>query len=153
MEARYRAMGFRPGRTVLLSPYANAFHSSLGETEFWGLLAQRLQERGYDVATNCAADELPIAGTIPFCVPYGELLTFLQYAGGFVGIRSGLCDIAGSTEQCSMVILYERNVGISMDMWSLKKMGLQRTAVELLYEGDVDGLIAQALDAFPAIEE
>lgn len=153
VETRYRAMGFRPGRTVLLSPYANAFRSSLGETEFWELLAQRLQERGYDVATNCAANEQPIAGTEPFCVPYDEILTFLQYAGGFVGIRSGLCDIAGSAEQCTMAILYERNVGISMDMWSLRKMGLQRTAVELLYEGDVEGLLAQTLSAFPAVED
>ena len=154
LESHFRSLGFRKGRSVLLAPYANAFQSALAtKTDFWERLASELANRGYDVATNCAGEERPIEGTSSCLIPHDKIISFLNYAGGFIGIRSGLCDVAQTAFDCTMVLLYERNVGVSKEMWSLKKMGLRDDAVEFEYTGDIDGLLSEILPLFPVVEK
>ena len=144
----YSQFGINEGRTVLLAPYANAFTSVLAtQTDFWPQLAERLKRAGYDVLTNCSGEEQPVSGTLPICVSYQELIPFLNYAGQFVAIRSGLCDIAGSAQHCRMVMLYEAGSGIRPEMWSLKKMGIHHQCTDLLFTGSVENLLTQTLQA------
>ena len=82
----------------------------------------------------------------PICVPYGELVPFLNYAGRLVSIRSGLCDVAAPAENCRMVLFYENGSGIGLEMWSLKKMGLHPNCAELLFTGDTQRLLEQTLE-------
>ena len=139
--------GLPEGRTVLLAPHVNAFSSVLArQTDFWPRLAGRLKALGYKVLTNCAGDEQAIPGTEPICVPYGELVPFLNYAGRLVAIRSGLCDVAAPAENCRMVLFYENGSGIGLEMWSLKKMGLHPNCAELLFTGDTQRLLEQTLE-------
>jgi hypothetical protein len=96
--------GLPDGRTVILAPYANNFPAAA--PEFFALLAARLKERGLSAATNCAgAGEAPVAGTPALSFPLGMAAAVLERAGGFVGYRSGFCDLA-STARCRKAVVY-----------------------------------------------
>lgn len=121
----------RPGKTIVMAPYAGSFISEMGFHE-WGRLAIQLKKMGYDVCTNCGKKkEEPIKGTVPIYFSYEEVVEFLEYAGGFIALRSGLCEVV-SQSVCKMVILYETGFNAaSYDYFSLRKMGLKEDVVEL----------------------
>ena len=153
-EDLFSRLGIRPGKTVLLAPYANAFRSKLLEyTDVWDRLAHALIERGYDVCTNCAPDEKAIEGTLGICVPFEEITDFLNRAGGFISLRSGLCDIASAASACTMVLLYEQGSGVIPDTFSLSRMGLHSQSVDLVYDGDVEEVVRKTLDRFPPLDD
>ncbi|HBI62323.1 MAG TPA: hypothetical protein DDY31_14105 [Lachnospiraceae bacterium] len=122
----------RQGRTVILSPYAGSFVSEMGKEE-WVRIAKQLKERDYDICTNCIGElEKPIEGTTPIHFPYYEAVSVLEYAGGFIALRSGLCDIVSSAK-CKMVIIYEAGFNAaSYEYFSLQKMGLREEVIELM---------------------
>ena len=144
-------LGLHPGRTVVLSPYAAAFQSTLARGEFWPRLAAELRERGYDTATNCTREEQPIPGTVPVCPDYEDLTGLLDCAGGFIAVRSGLCDIASSARNCRMVLLYEQGTGVIPDTFSLRRMGVHPQAEDLVFTGDTAALIDEILSLFPLL--
>lgn len=152
-EDLFSRVGLRPGMTVVLAPYANAYRSRLIEhTDLWSQLARALVGRGYDVCTNCATDEKAIEGAPEICVPFDEVVDFLNRAGGFVSIRSGLCDIASAASDCTMVLLYEQGTGIIPDTFSLKRMGVHPHAIDLVCTGDVEELLREILEQFPPLD-
>lgn len=126
-------------KTVVLSPYSNTLFEL--QDDFWEEIATLFAERGYTVCTNCAAEsEKPVKGTIEVFFPFGIAVDFLNAAGWFIGIRSGLCDIISSSI-CRKVILYEKD-GLfyrcsPYEYFSLEKMGLYSDAVELEYHEDL----------------
>lgn len=92
------------GKTVILSPYAGTMRK-LPYT-FWIRLVKALQKEEYCICTNVAGDnELPIEGTIGVFCPYAKMISFVENAGYFVGLRSGLLDIIESAN-CRKVGLY-----------------------------------------------
>ncbi len=148
LSPKYEAMGYPRKRTVLLSPYANAFSSVLTEkTDFWEKLAERLKQEGLIPVTNAAAKENAIAGTKALLIPYEELPGFLNYAGCFIAIRSGLCDLAGSAGRCRFVHIYERGSAIRPQSWSLRKMGIHENTVDIVYQEDVQELLDSVMQA------
>lgn len=130
----FNKMNLKKGRTVILAPYAGSFQSNI-PSEAWERLVHSLKSMGYDVCTNCYGEkERPIKNTIPIQFSYEEGIPLIEYAGGFVAVRSGLCDIL-SQANCSMVILYENGFNASKyEYFSLKKMGLNENVVELIYD-------------------
>jgi len=140
--------GLVPGRTVVLSPYANTlFH--VPDHDFWGAVAARCAARGLTVCTNCAPTEEPIAGTVAARFPLALAADFVETAGYFVGVRSGFCDIVSATGS-RMVILYDRDgrfyKGSFQEYFSLDAMGLGRNLLELEYgPGDEDNLVGEVL--------
>lgn len=146
--SKYEAMGYPRKRTVLLSPYVNAFSSVLKEqTDFWEKLAERLKQAGLVPVTNAAGKEKAITGTDALLIPYKELPGFLNYAGFFIAIRSGLCDLAGSAERCLFVHIYERGSNIRPESWSLRKMGIHENTADIVYQGDVQELLDSVMQA------
>ncbi len=125
-----------PGKTVILAPYAGSFVSEMG-IEKWNRVAKILMEKGYDVCTNCNGDsEKPVEGTTPVFFPYKEALSVLEYAGGFIGLRSGLCDIVSSAD-CKLIIIYENGFNAARyEYFSIKRMGLNDNAIEFIYDSD-----------------
>lgn len=116
----------RKGKTVLLSPYVNTVDGISEET--WIQIAKQLKSKGYDVCTNISGNsESPIEGTKGIFIPYVQIVDFLNKAGGFIGFRSGLCDIISGTKALK-VILYPLNVKYCdssfYDYFSLRHMGL-----------------------------
>jgi hypothetical protein len=125
--------GLRPGRTVILAPYARSLVHGHDE-QFWNSLAADLMSRGYDVCTSGFGPAEPaVAGTALLQFPFSEAVQFVESAGFFVGLRSGLCDVI-SRATAVKVILYERGPWFKtslFDMFSLNAMGLCDDAVEL----------------------
>lgn len=120
-----------PGRTILLAPYAGK-HEMWGiPMEFYAKLAAQLREAGYMVCTNSGdmRREPPVPGTIALLIPHRLVRAFCEMAGGFVGLRSGLCDMVSAAERCKKIVLYGKMpipsaVATHQEFFSIKNMGL-----------------------------
>ena len=142
------------GKTVLLSPYA-ASYDGLSQ-RFWSKITGPLKRRGYRVLTNVGKSQQPLIGTKALFLPYALSVPFLDFAGGFIGIRTGLCDIVSSST-CKKVIVHPYYAinwpdGASLGFTGLKNMGLCEDAVELeLSKGNanVQKIIREILKEFP----
>lgn len=125
----------RPGKTVLLAPHSTGLEEFLPPESFWIELVQGLKAAGYCVCTNCVGVEKPVSGTVGLEIPFKEIVPFLNMAGGFIGIRSGLCDVI-STSNCRKIILHTYRAkwwpdGQSIPYTGLNNMGLCENAVEM----------------------
>ncbi|MDR1539164.1 MAG: hypothetical protein LBU32_14435 [Clostridiales bacterium] len=134
---KYRLL---PGRTVVLSPYSNTLLEL--PDDFWKRTAERLKGLGYSVCTNSSgANEPAIEDTTLVYFPLGQAVDFMNAAGFFIGVRSGLCDII-SASSCKKIVLYEKDGvffrGSPFEYFSLKKIGLCIDALELEYSRDTE---------------
>ena len=143
--------GIKEKRSVLLSPYAVTL-SDMPDT-FWKELAEKLEIKGYAVYTNIGSEEeKAIDGTCPLSFPLEMAPQLVSWMGGFVGIRSGLCDIISGAE-AKKVILYDKsnfffNVS-AFEYFSLNKMGLSKDAVEIQYDNqNLRDVLEQVLSMF-----
>ena len=142
VEDLFSTMGLRKGRTIILAPYANSIEPNMEIWE-WEEVTRRLSELGYDVCTNCAGEEKSINGTKRLSFPYIEAANVLEYAGGLIAIRSGLCDVISSVK-CKSVIIYENGIrGLNYDYFGLKKMGMMELEIPVIYESpdDIDKIV------------
>lgn len=145
-ERLFKKKGLRKGKTVILSPYAGSFVSDMRKEE-WAGIAKGLAQRGYDVCTNCNGEsEKPVEGTIPFFFPYYEAVSVIEYAGGFIALRSGLCDVVSSAD-CKMVIIYETGFNAAKyEFFSLKKLGMKDIVYE--YEVGTENIYEKIMEVF-----
>ena len=129
-----------PHKTVVLSPYSNSV-PCINQT-FWERLALNLKNNGFTVCTNSIGSSEPIiASTVPIYFSYENAKTFLEYAGYFIGVRSGLCDIISSFK-CKKIIINQPNirfgVGNVLEYFSLKDMRLDQHTTELEYHEEYE---------------
>ena len=140
IAALFEQYGLQPGKTVVLSPYANTIYEY--HEKLWEEIVRHCKERGFSVCTNCGAPgETAIAGTIPVFFPFSQAVAFMDAAGYFMGIRSGLCDLI-STSTCKKFIIYEAG-GVAyatsvFEYFSLNRMGLCEDAIEMEYNADAE---------------
>ena len=119
-------------RTVIIAPYAGSFISSIS-METWECIVVELKKKGYTVCTNCYGKEIPIKGTIPIKFEYEIAVEVLEKAGGFIAVRSGLCDVVSSAN-AKMLVIYESNyLASDIEYFGIKKMGLNEGIVEMNY--------------------
>ena len=95
--------GIPKGRSVILSPYANSVIRIPGS--FWEGLAADWSGRGYMVYTNVIEGERPVSGSRALRVPISQMVRAAEYAGVFIGIRNGLCDVL-HTAECSKTVVF-----------------------------------------------
>lgn len=94
------------GKSVILAPYAKSILSV--SIIFWETLAALLKEKGYHVFTNCNGTyEMPVAGTKKVLFPLEIANSVVEYAGSFIGLRSGLCDLI-CCSKCEKMIIYPK---------------------------------------------
>ena len=134
IEMLFKRYNLKCGKTVLLAPYATCVDSF--PANFWENIVDRLQKKGYTICTNCGKDEIPVVGTEGIFIPYSSIIQFLDKAGAYIGIRSGLSDIISSSK-CKKVVFYTEHSmfwpdGVAMDYLSLNDMGLTSGALEFL---------------------
>ncbi len=113
----------RKGKTVIIAPYAYSSQKPMIAKEVWGEIAGLLCKKGYSVFTvGYGEEEPPIEGTLGICFSYKEACDILEYAGGFLAARSGLCDIVHMA-QCRQLIVYGKNIRneYSSTFFSLKR--------------------------------
>lgn len=122
-----------PGKTVVLSPYANTMRQF--KEEFWSTLAENLLSLGFCVCTNVGTSrECAVLNTVPVYVEIENINDFVESAGYFIGIRSGLCDVICSCD-CMKIILYSDEIFdlISVyDFYSIQKMGFGKNLLEFI---------------------
>lgn len=105
----WKEHGVIAGKTVIISPEANSVTGL--RVSFWNELILELRKKGYQVFV-CNKDTKGYQAKRLFFT-YEQGKSLLEYAGCFLGIRSGLCDII-STARCRKVILYPA-VGKGLD--------------------------------------
>lgn len=127
--------GIIKNKTVIIAPEANSVTTL--PIEFWNEVIDVLNAKGYKVLINCQDIKGYHANNIFFA--YNEGVPILEYAGTFIGIRSGLCDIV-STAKCKKIIIYPKktkNINYSehrseIEFCGLREMGLVGTNDELI---------------------
>lgn len=91
------------GRSVILSPYAKSVTTL--SSRVWQQIVKDYTERGFQCYTNVVRDEKPLEGTLPVSPELAEIQPLAEYAGTFIGIRSGLCDVLRYAD-CTKIALY-----------------------------------------------
>lgn len=91
------------GRAVILSPYAKSV-TNLSD-ELWDEIIESYINLGYICYTNVVGDERPLRRTIPISPKISQIRSVVEWAGTFVGIRSGLCDVI-KTANARKIALY-----------------------------------------------
>lgn len=124
----------RQGKTVIISPYANTVIGY--PTSFWILLIQKLIGLGFSVYTNCNGSEPEITGAPALDFPLEIAEQVLNYAGFFVGIRSGFCDIICNTSAYKVIIYPEYEIFNSSvyDFCSFEKMKIGKNFKEIQWD-------------------
>lgn len=91
-------------KSIILSPYAK---SVIGvPMSFWEANIEKYVGLGFQVYTNVVGQERPLAGTEPVQIPISQIVSAVEYAGHFIGIRSGLCDVLSSAK-CKKTVVYK----------------------------------------------
>lgn len=91
------------GKAVVLSPYAKSVPVLDGK--IWQSIVANYQKLGYQCLTNVVGDEQPLEGTLGISPSIAQLQSVVEYAGTFIGIRSGLCDVVRYA-RCRKIALY-----------------------------------------------
>lgn len=136
VEKLFRENGLEASRTVVISPYANTL-ADLPDS-FWSVIVDQLKENGYAVCTNCGGKhEPPLVGTVPVFFSLTVAPQFIERAGYFIGVRSGLCDVI-SAAKAKKIILYDRDNWFynckAYEYFSLNHMGLCDDAIEIEFD-------------------
>ena len=146
IEKRTEKLGIEKGKTIILSPYANSLPQI--QWSVWKEIADKLQREGYKIFTNSASDsEVEVPGTEKIFFPIEDTVSILEYAGGFIAMRNGLCEVASSSN-CKQVIIYPDKAGKFgkiKNVYGIGAMGLNNAAIEL---EDSDSLIEEVLEVF-----
>lgn len=91
------------GKSVIFSPYAKSVTAI--NDDVWKDAVDYYSDKGYKCFTNVVGDEVPLDGTEALNVPLPEMISVLEKAGTFIGLRSGLCDVV-RTAKCKKIALY-----------------------------------------------
>lgn len=90
-------------KSVIFSPYAKSVTAI--NDDVWKDAVDYYSDNGYKCFTNVVGDEVPLDGTEALNVPLPEMISVLEKAGTFIGLRSGLCDVV-RTAKCKKIALY-----------------------------------------------
>ncbi|MBQ9828383.1 MAG: hypothetical protein IJM62_06850, partial [Lachnospiraceae bacterium] len=149
-DCLFAEYGIRKGHTVLLSPYAG--HAEDIPMLFWRKLAEWLKREGYCVCTNISGEEKSIEGTKGLSLDYSEVIDFVDKAGVFIGLRSGLCDIIAPTSARMAVIYPNQMFTRSVDYYnyfSLEKMGLrEENLLEMIWSRGDENYYMEKIASF-----
>ena len=93
----------RRGKSVILAPYAKSVAGI--RCEIWNKIVSYYRGRGYEVYTNIVGEEKELPGTAPLETELEELQSAVEWAGTFIGVRSGLCDVIQGAK-CRKIVLF-----------------------------------------------
>lgn len=129
----FEQMELQPGKTVVISPYANTI-SEL-PMEFWEKKVLEYINMGYTVVTNSSGENEPaITGTKAAFIPIEQMIDFVEYAGTFEALRSGLCDVIESANAVKIIYYPDRiyQCGKMIDFYGLRAMGFHENVKEIV---------------------
>ncbi|MDR1812969.1 MAG: hypothetical protein LBQ87_09100, partial [Candidatus Fibromonas sp.] len=91
------------GKTLILSPHAKSM--ILMPEGYWQNIIHEYKNKGFTVCTNVTEGEEPLENTLPISFPLNQAISAVEFAGHFIGIRSGLCDIINSAV-CDKTVVF-----------------------------------------------
>lgn len=135
------------GKSIIIAPYANSLPQIRWSA--WKAIVDGLKIKGYKVYTNSASDEEEaVEGSEKIFFPIKDTVEVLNYAGGFIAMRNGMCEIA-STSECRQVIIYPDKAarfGKIINTYGIKSMGI---GADNIYEiEDCDDIVEKVLGVF-----
>ena len=116
----------RVGHTIVISPSSYSLYGV--EKDFWQDLIISLKSFGYDICINIGEGEYNSYDAVSVFVPYDELIDFVNKAGFFIGVRSGLCDLVAQTS-AKMFVIYN-TLPEFMDYFSLERMNFKSERIQ-----------------------
>ena len=118
--------GIVKGKTVILAPYNKSIPDI--SPVLWEALARELQTLGYTVITNSAKDlERPVYRTRAVGIPLETINEVVEYAGYFIGVRSGLCDVISGCN-AKKIVIFPKLKGVEssiLDFYQFECLGLK----------------------------
>lgn len=133
-ESELENKGLVKGKTIIVAPYANSVQEL--PIQFWEELVKRLINMGYYVFTNVSGNQKAIKGSNGLKIPLNQLGNYLEFAGYFVSLRSGLCDIVGHSICKQIVIFREEKIepkSSQIAYYDLHPEKISEDSVQLLY--------------------
>jgi GTP:adenosylcobinamide-phosphate guanylyltransferase/tRNA A-37 threonylcarbamoyl transferase component Bud32 len=95
--------GILQGKTLIISPYAKSVVQM--PDEYWQNVIHKYKSKGFTVCTNITEGEEPLENTLPISFPLNQAVGAVEFAGHFIGIRSGLCDVINSAV-CNKTVVF-----------------------------------------------
>lgn len=93
----------KKNQTLIISPYAKSVSNI--PMSFWDKIINDYTLKGFDIYTNTVGDEEALQGTKRIEIPLDEMQSAVEYAGNFIGLRSGLCDVIKYAD-CKKTVVY-----------------------------------------------
>lgn len=153
-----RKIGINKGKTVILAPYAKSIMKV--NLLFWERLVNDLEKKGYEVYTNCSSeDELEIYGSKRILFPIEIANSVVEYAGYFIGLRSGLCDVIANSKSKKIIIYPKAKMGKMrlIDYYSLKAGNddncIEEIECAVSYETECVGDVIKLIENFSLKEK
>jgi hypothetical protein len=91
------------GKSVILSPFAKSVVEL--PSGFWEKISADYSAQGYTIFTNVTSNEQPVEGTTPLKISISQMFAAAEFAGTFIGIRSGLCDVLYAAD-CRKIVVF-----------------------------------------------
>lgn len=130
--------GLVKGRSIILAPYANSICEL--PWQFWEFLTRELRKENYFVFTNIVGNQKPVCGSTGIEIPLQQTGNYLEFAGCFISLRSGLCDIAGHAK-CKKIIIFRNEKSTShsseIEFFDLHSENEATDAIQYIYD-DLD---------------
>lgn len=73
--------------------------------DIWKQMVEDFRSKGYDCYTNVAGNEEALPGTISISPSISQIRSAAEWAGTFIGLRSGLCDVIREAS-CRKIAMY-----------------------------------------------
>ncbi len=96
-------LGIPRGKTLIISPHAKSIVQM--PDEYWRGIISEYKSKGFTVCTNVTEGEEPLENTAPIYFPLNQAVRAVEYAGHFIGIRNGLCDVINSAV-CNKTVVF-----------------------------------------------
>ena len=146
-----------PGKTIIMAPATSSMWSLPNND--WETMAEKLSQLGYIVLTNIVKKtDYVIKGTQPISFPLDASVPVIDYAGFFIGVRSGLCDIISSAKCCKIILHPHMIWGMSssIEYFGLKKMKIATNIYEYEFDNEnndrlIDLIIKNIMDNGPPV--
>lgn len=130
-------IGMVKDKSIIIAPDANSMTSL--PMECWDRIVDIFLKKGFVVFTNCPPGTTPLNRTHAIDIPFEKSVPILDYAGYFIGLRSGFCDLICSST-CKKVIIYEPTAkwGITDNQgyFGLQAMGIMDNGLDYTFKLD-----------------
>lgn len=124
VEEYAASLHMKRGKAVILAPWRHGKMETYNE--LFAHIAEICLSMGYQVYINGESD-LGMKAAVCIMPPIRIVREVIEYAGTFIGIRNGLCDV-GADVRAKKIIIYDRDY----NFFSLNKMGLCQDAIEII---------------------